>query len=86
MSGVIAFFVLASLWIAFRIVKRSRAKARQARLRLDGEEEVSERFHDYGSISSRTSRAHECWRTTGGEPCYATDLAAFYPEHPRTFL
>lgn len=85
MSGVLAFFALTSIWFAARIIKRSRAKARLARLRLEGEEQVSQRINDYGSISSHTSRAHECWRT-GGEPCYAADLAAFYPEHPRTFL
>ncbi|KAF8720173.1 hypothetical protein AX14_011232 [Amanita brunnescens Koide BX004] len=39
LSGVLAFFVLTSIWFAVRVVKRSRAKARQARLRLEGEEE-----------------------------------------------
>ncbi|KAK2463031.1 hypothetical protein APHAL10511_004686 [Amanita phalloides] len=39
MSGVLAFFMLTSLWAFAKIIKRTRAKARQARLRLEGEEE-----------------------------------------------
>ncbi|KAF8622954.1 hypothetical protein AX15_006627 [Amanita polypyramis BW_CC] len=85
MGGILAFVVLMSVWVIAKIIKRSRAKARQARLRLNGEEEVSQRVYDYGSITRSTSRTHECWRS-GGEPCDVADIAVFYPEHPRTFL
>jgi hypothetical protein len=39
MTGILAFFMLTSLWLAAKVIKRARTKARQARLRLVGEEE-----------------------------------------------
>ncbi|KAM6502742.1 Histidine phosphatase superfamily [Amanita muscaria] len=84
MTGVLAFFMLTSLWFVAKIIKRTRAKAREARLRLEGEEEVSKKLTNYGTISRGKSRTHECWRSTC-EHCRTVESTTFDAQHPRAF-
>lgn len=60
-SGAFAFVALLCLFIATKLIRRSRAKAREARLRLEGDE-VSSVVHNYGSI------AHGRTEWYGGDP------------------
>ncbi|KAF9461823.1 histidine phosphatase superfamily [Collybia nuda] len=85
-SGAFAFVGLLGLLAIAKLVRRSRTRAREARLRLEGDE-VSHAVNDYGSIT----RERSDWY--GGDPTSPVAsgerpfvAVSYYPEHPRWFL
>ncbi|RDB20580.1 Testicular acid phosphatase [Hypsizygus marmoreus] len=84
-TGAFAFVGMLALFMVAKLIKRSRARAREARLRLPGDE-VSE-VVSYGSIPRERIEWYAGDPTTqiapGDRPYIA---AANFPDHPRWFL
>jgi len=81
-SGAFAFVALLGLFIVTKLVRRSRAKAREARVRLEGDE-VSSVVNDYGSITRETVGWY------GGAQVALGDrplTAGSHPEHHQWFI
>ncbi|KNZ72263.1 Testicular acid phosphatase like protein [Termitomyces sp. J132] len=90
-TGAFAFISLLALFMLAKFVKRSRARAREARLRLPGDE-VSE-VVNYGAISREREREEWCAGDTtataiaqSDRPYVAAAAAQYYPEHQRWFV
>ncbi|KAG6898716.1 hypothetical protein C0993_004892 [Termitomyces sp. T159_Od127] len=86
-TGAFAFVSLLALFMLTKLVKRSRARAREARLRLPGDEVSEVTVVNYGAISWERAEWY------GGDPtsviarCDRPYVApAEYPERPRWFI
>lgn len=79
-SGAFAFVALLGLYTVSKLLKRSRQRAREARVRLEGEE-VSQAVTNYGSIS-RPQR-HEYVIGDARSDIAAGPIAGYYPDQPR---
>ncbi|KAG6876229.1 hypothetical protein C0992_000412 [Termitomyces sp. T32_za158] len=86
-TGTFAFVSLLALFMLTKFVKRSRARAREARLRLPGDEVSEVTVVNYGAISRERAEWYGGDLTSGntqGDRPYVA--AAQYPEHPRWFI
>jgi hypothetical protein len=91
-SGAFAFVALMALYTVGKLVRRNRLRARDARVRLEGEEVSQVVYADYGSISRSRHHHHEDEQqrrdgyVLGGDArsdIGGVPTVAYYPDQPR---
>ncbi|KAG6902283.1 hypothetical protein C0995_002215 [Termitomyces sp. Mi166 len=85
-TGAFTFISFLALFMLAKFVKRSRARAREARLRLPGDEVSEVTVVNYGAISRERAEWYGGDPTTTNVQSDRPYVAAQYPEHPRWFI